>query len=272
MKLNRISVLSYFLFSNRNGVSFQELINYFFAPSYSLKAKAKIEKIEEDYLLNRIYIKGYTMPLFYPKSINVNSLYQVIVESLYPNNWHYYEIPQTSVNKNDIVVDCGAAEGLFSFLISQRCKKVYLIEPLPDFIRCLKKTFRTHDNVMILPVAISDIETIANISVNGISSNLIINGDGLDCKVTTLDKLFFELGIPVSYIKIDLEGYDYKAIKGAEKLIKKNKPKIAITTYHNLEHALQIQNYLKSIVPEYNILFKGIFQGTGSPVMLHAWI
>lgn len=65
---------------------------------------------------------------------------------------------------------------------------------------------------------------------------------------------------------------DFLALKGAKNLIRTNKPKIAITTYHNIKHESQIKNFLKKIVPEYNIISKGIFQETGSAVMLHAWI
>ena len=272
MSINRIKVAFYFFFGTKNGVTFKEFLNYFFAGSYSQKAAICIDKIEEGHENNTIYIKRCPKPIFYPKMFPINLLNQVIVETLYSDNWHYYEIPQTFVNKNDIVVDCGAAEGLFSLLVSPRCKKLYIIEPLPVFIKCLEETFETNDNVEILPLAISDIEANARLSINGISSNLVNEGNGIDVTVTTLDKLFYEKEIPITYIKIDLEGHDYKAIKGAEELIRKNKPKIAITTYHNPEHEQQIRIYLKSIVPEYNILSKGIYQNNGSFVMLHAWI
>ena len=78
--------------------------------------------------------------------------------------------------------------------------------------------------------------------------------------------------IPVSYLKIDLEGHDFDALVGAEKLIKQNKPKIAITTYHQIDHAKIISSFLKTIDPSYKILAKGIYQESDSPIMLHAWV
>lgn len=272
MTKTRMKVLKYWMFSNKNSVTFKELFSYFFAKSYSQKAMSCIDKIEKGSEMNKIYFKGQLKPLFYPKVMSIQSLKQVIVESFFIDNWHYYEIPQTSVYYDDVVVDCGAAEGLFSFLLSHRCKRLFIIEPLPDFIQCLNETFKTDKNIEILPLAISDLETTASILADGISSTLITNVNGIDVTVTTLDKLFFEKGIPISYIKIDLEGYDYKALLGAENLIRKNKPKIAVTTYHKFEHSEEIATYLKWLVPEYNILTKGIYQETGSPMMLHAWI
>jgi hypothetical protein len=90
--------------------------------------------------------------------------------------------------------------------------------------------------------------------------------------VTILDKLLFERDIPISYIKIDLEGFDLQALLGGQELIKRNRPKIAVTTYHDYRHAKQMEKYLKSIVPSYNIRIKGIFQVSGAPIMLHAWV
>jgi len=272
MTTARLKVLKYFLSGKRNGVGFFELLNFLFAGSYFRKANAMIENMTEGSVMNSISIKRIDTPLICPKIMTADTLRQVIVESMYPDNWHYYEIPQTAVTKDDVVADCGAAEGLFSLLIAHRCRKLFLIEPLPDFVNCLEKTFASFENTEILACAISDAETTATLSPNGISSSLHRDDHGINVTVRTLDQLFFEKGIPVSYIKMDLEGYDFLALKGAEKLIRRNKPKIAVTTYHHADHYSQISSLLKSLVPEYNILSKGIFQETGNPVMLHAWI
>jgi len=48
---------------------------------------------------------------------------------------------QTTVTEEDIVVDCGAAEGLFGFLVIDRCEKLLLIEPLPVFLQDNGKNF-----------------------------------------------------------------------------------------------------------------------------------
>ena len=271
MTPTRFKVVGQFLKGNKH-VSLAELCNYFFAPSYRSLASRFINDIQENGHHFLIYLKGFREPLYYPKDLNPHSLRQVIVECFNPKNWHYYEIPETRVNTDDIVVDCGAAEGLFAFIIRERCRKVYLIEPLFKFIESLELTFRNADNIEIIPYAISDTTYSTKIISNDISSSLSDEGDGEQVEVSTLDELFFQKEIPVSYLKLDLEGYDYKALLGARQLIQKNKPKIAITTYHDKDHASQIENFLKSIVPEYNILCKGIYQETGTPVMLHAWV
>jgi FkbM family methyltransferase len=272
MTKTRINVLKHWLLKNRNGVSFIQLLKFFFDKSYNSKSKAKIKYLvlKDDYYL--VYFNYFNNPLFFPQNFSLKSLEQVIVESFYPNNWHYYEILQTKVTKEDTVVDCGAAEGLFGFLVVDRCEKLYLVEPLPAFCKAMEKTFARNKNVKILPVALSNKEMKAQIFENDISSSLSSGNGGIEVNVTTLDKLFYEKGEKITYIKIDLEGNDYEALLGGENIIRKNKPKIVVTTYHKAQHTEEITAYLKYLVPEYSILTKGIYQETGSPIMLHAWI
>ncbi len=268
----RFNVVKHFLFHNRNNVSPKELFNFFFDISYAAKAKKVIDKIEREDEFYKVYFKKIAEPLYCPEDFPISSLERVIVESFYPSNWHYYEIPQTKVRPDDVVVDCGAAEGLFGLLVANRCKKLFLVEPLQKFNKCLEKTFSLKNNVELVPVGLSDKKGTARIIENDLSSALSNGEEGEEIEVATLDNLFYDKNIPVSYIKIDVEGEDFNTLKGAENLIKKNKPTIAVTTYHKYEHAEQISDYLKSIEPSYNILTKGIFQITGSPLMLHAWV
>jgi len=268
---NRLQVLKWWLKGNKNDVSLPELIRFFFASSYTSKADSLINRVEEDGSFWVIYFKSIKNPLYYPKEMSLTSLKQVIVETFYKDNWHYYQIEETKVKKNDIVVDCGAAEGLFSFIVAPVCKKVYLIEPMPKFVDGLKLTFRGYNNAEIIPCALSDRLGEAFMSEGGIASSLSDDKKGRRVNVETIDELFYKKGIPVSYIKGDLEGYDFKTLVGAKCTIEKYRPKIAFTTYHDIRHSKEIMSFIASINSDYKFKTKGIYQETGSPVMLHAW-
>ncbi len=268
----RLQILKHWLLGRKNGVGFPELIKAVIDKTCGPKALLKIRSIDETDEHIVVYFHDFDYPLYYPKSFDITSLYQVITESFYPDNWHYYEIEQTKVGSSDIAVDCGAAEGLFSLLVAKRCNKIYAIEPVPKFIESMNLTFAGFDNVEILPVALSDQGGEATITGSDISSVLGGSGNGTRVKVTTLDALFFDKNIPLSYIKVDLEGYDFTALKGASNIIKTHAPKIAITTYHKKEHAGLISDYLRDINPNYRIKTKGIEERFGMPVMLHAWV
>jgi FkbM family methyltransferase len=60
----------------------------------------------------------------------------------------------------------------------------------------------------------------------------------------------------ITFIKMDIEGAEVKALSGAEEIIKIQKPKLAISIYHNIEHLWAIPLYLKHIVPEYKIFLR----------------
>ncbi|MEW6006224.1 MAG: FkbM family methyltransferase [Stygiobacter sp.] len=216
MTKTRIKILNYWLSGNKNNVTFTELLHLFFDKSYHSKASELIKDIQKKDGYYLVYFKGFSNPLYYPYQFSIKSLEQVTVESFYPKNWHYYEIPQTKVTKGDVVVDCRAAEDLFSYIIANRCKQVYAIEPVKKFIDSLKLTFSKNNNVEIIEKAIADKNNKLFISNQGISSFLSKENIGDEVEVTTLDNLFFEQNIPISYIKMDLEGFDYLALQGGE--------------------------------------------------------
>lgn len=56
-----------------------------------------------------------------------------------------------------------------------------------------------------------------------------------------------------TFIKMDLEGAELRALKGAENIIKTKKPKLAICIYHSDEDMLEIMKYIHQLVPEYRL-------------------
>lgn len=60
----------------------------------------------------------------------------------------------------------------------------------------------------------------------------------------------------VTFIKYDLEGADIPALRGAEKTIKRCKPKLALSIYHNIEDLWEIPLLVKEMVPEYKLFVR----------------
>ena len=266
----RLRLTRYWLSGARNGVSLSELAKVVLALPVALRGRRHITSIEEIGDHRKIGLRTLDEPLYYPRQFSMPSLCVVIAELLEPAHWHYYEIEETRVKADDIVADCGAAEGLFSLIVAHRCRRVYAVEPNPRFVAAMQKTFQGVENVEIVPAALSDEEGEAHLIDSGAASSIDYSGAGIPLKVTTIDDLFRDT--PVTYIKADLEGYELKVLKGAESAIRTYGPKEAITTYHGRDHASAIEEYLKKINPGYRIKTKGIEPNFGAPVMLHAWI
>jgi len=67
-------------------------------------------------------------------------------------------------------------------------------------------------------------------------------------ETVTIDQTLVKLGLNrVDFIKMDIEGAELEALKGAERSIRKHRPKLAISLYHNVEDVDVIPRYLASL-------------------------
>ena len=259
---------------------FSDLLHKFFLTKCTKQAKSQILKIEDDDGYKRIHLRNIKPPLYWPQEIPLYNLYMVISESLYQDDWHYYEVPETQVKHGDVVLDCGAAEGLFSLATLARAQRTIIIEPSPVFIGSLNKTFHTAKNVRIIPCALSSRIGQGYLSSGSLNSVLndatqdTISEDAVIVDTTTIDQVVVDLGLTkVDYIKGDLESYELEVLKGAEQTIKKYRPKIAFTTYHNGNKWKDMRDFVLSIVPGYAWRVKGLsyLDKSPKPVMIHLW-
>lgn len=60
----------------------------------------------------------------------------------------------------------------------------------------------------------------------------------------------------VSFIKMDIEGAEMEALKGAAELIRRRRPDLAICTYHSISDLFEIPLYIHSLVPEYRLYLR----------------
>jgi len=60
----------------------------------------------------------------------------------------------------------------------------------------------------------------------------------------------------VTFVKMDIEGFEWKALHGAENTIRTRKPILAVCVYHRASHLWEIPLYLKSLLPEYRIYMR----------------
>ena len=57
----------------------------------------------------------------------------------------------------------------------------------------------------------------------------------------------------ITFIKMDIEGAELKALMGAKQIIKEQKPKLAVCLYHKLKDFWEIPMYIKSVMPSYKL-------------------
>lgn len=91
--------------------------------------------------------------------------------------------------------------------------------------------------------------TFGRAGIDGSGSHIMENGSE-QIEVNTLDSI---VGEKVSFIKLDVEGTELNALKGGRKIIKRDKPKMAICLYHRPEDIWEIPRFVKDLVPEYHM-------------------
>jgi FkbM family methyltransferase len=74
----------------------------------------------------------------------------------------------------------------------------------------------------------------------------------VEVPVTSIDEYFADK-TPPTFIKLDIEGAEIEALKGASKTIRKYRPKLAICVYHKPDDLWKIPLLIKSINPDYKL-------------------
>ena len=60
----------------------------------------------------------------------------------------------------------------------------------------------------------------------------------------------------VDYIKFDIEGSEYDAIKGAQNTLRKYHPVLAVSVYHKPDDLIELVSLICEICPGYNLAFR----------------
>ena len=141
-------------------------------------------------------------------------------------------------DKSFNIVDVGAQSGLYTLFSKYLPNSTfYAFEPFPDSFRLLNDNIKLNEitNVKTFELGLSNEKKETSFSVcvshNGLhtisDTPLRFTADDtktISINVDTIDNLFYEKDIPVHFIKIDTEGWEYFVLQGAIKTIQKYKP------------------------------------------------
>jgi FkbM family methyltransferase len=276
--LFRLNLLSGYTLGKRDfDFSMIDLIKGLLKLPCTILSPRVITKIVESDEYMVVHLSATSLPLYWPKKLPIYHLYMVITEAFYQQDWHHYEVRETQISLEDVVLDCGAAEGLFSLRAVDRASRLVLFEPSPMFASSLSMTFAGVSKVTIVPAALSDAPGKAFMNNDSIASRIVSyeqNTEGTAVEMTTIDKWVTEKNVKVDFIKGDLEGYEMDVLRGAAETIRKYKPKIALTTYHPGNDWKEMLAFCRSLSPRYRYRLKGfscLEKGLNRPVMIHLW-
>lgn len=212
-------------------------------------------------------------------------IYNTIINSRLEMNRYPIEICNSSINqyfdnKNinyyynlDNYVDLGAYVGdtieKYITLSSGVFNKIYAFEPnknnyqaMIQRIQRIKNEWHLKDEQFILENAgidqtssIKMFQDTNKIKENGFSAQFINDTEDGICIPTFCINDFFK-NKQISFLKADIESYETKMLKGAEKVIRRDNPALAICAYHTAKDIFTIPLLIKEIEKEYNFNLK----------------
>jgi len=145
------------------------------------------------------------------------------------------------------LIDCGAYNGDTVAILSQSgysFDAIVAFEPDPaNFIR-LAERVRAHGPAFCFPCGVSDsIGQVRFQSGDGMGSRESEDGN-VTIQCVSIDEALG--GFKPTHIKMDIEGAEIDALRGARRTIEGSRPSLAIATYHQPDHMWEIPRLIDS--------------------------
>ncbi len=165
----------------------------------------------------------------------------------YSTNGTYFN-ELTKVRRGGAFLDCGSYDGSSAIeymkFADEECL-VYAFEPDKENYQNLTNRVKDRPNVICLNKGCYSSDGTLSFASNGdMSSSLHESGTDI-VEVTTIDSIVGEE--KVAFIKMDIEGAELEALKGARNVIRQNMPVLAISAYHRQEDLITLLPYISNL-------------------------
>lgn len=196
-------------------------LNYDWYVNYDSRREYPIKKDKD----GRYYVEYNSHRMYFKKSWTQKQIVQYL-NSLIPEqdirSPHAYFCNDKKDHYN-VVIDAGVAEGMFSLDIIDCADKIYLVECDEEWIEALHKTFEPYkDKVIIVEKYLSDNGGEKTISLSEIMKD--------ECEI--------------DLVKMDIEGFELRALKGAEDMISKIKEYL-VCVYHYQDELQDVTDFFE---------------------------
>jgi hypothetical protein len=190
--------------------------------------KWKVEVfMDEEYHLP--YVLHHEKRLYFPQNYDtkrIQGLYKTLVLEQDIQSPHRYVNSYQELT-GFTLLDIGAAEGIFTLDVIDYVQQAYLFECENAWIQALNATFAAwQDKITIVKKYINDVDNSESI---------------------TLDTFLQAKKKGKIFLKMDIEGYEQAALKGAQQTLSNSADiRCAICTYHKSNDAQEINNILSA--------------------------
>lgn len=173
------------------------------------------------------------------------------------------------LEEDEVFVDAGCCNCATDIDFRKRCpeyKEIIAFEPDPvQYANCMKIVQEQNiRDIQIYNMGLWDKEEELSFQMDESRGRVCEEGN-VKIQVNTLDHIV--QGKRVSFIKMDIEGAELRALKGCEYSIVQHRPKLAISIYHKPEDIVEILYYIHEIVPNYKFYIRHHAYGASETVL-----
>lgn len=179
----------------------------------------------------------------------------------------FYPTDLFTLGSGETYVDGGAYTGDTIELFIERTAgdfdRVIAFEPDPHNYARLAERFAGEKRVVPKNLGLFSRQTVLKFSSSEERASGIAEDGDLSVPVTSIDE---EIEGPVTFIKMNIEGAELEALKGARKTIQQWTPRLCISGYHRASHLWEVPLLMRELNPGYKLYLRqhdgGIIEST----------
>lgn len=246
---------------------------------FSLSSNITIEKSKLTEIINKKYptLKGYYNDIR-AKNSEIPYIKECLVDS---GKWYqqleipmisgYAFLPDNVKNsiKDKVFFDFGACYGHESLMFSELSKEVYTFEPMGHFSTVVEKVKKFNKtNINCVNKGVGKVEDkLTFFTPNGIASRSrpatkeeIKLGEHISqVEIVTIDNFVSQNKIEnVGLMKFDIEGMERPALESGLETIRKNKPVLLISVYHNYSDFYSTAEFIDKLNLGYKFMYRHV--------------
>lgn len=165
--------------------------------------------------------------------------------------------PGLEIRPGDIVLDCGGFVGDWAhWVLREGAARVVIFEPAAGQIECIRRNLAgplQDGRAVLVTKGVWDREeqlTLTHWDDNPAGHSVVDqrSSRGETVQLTTIDAAIRELGLTrVDAVKMDIEGAEVRALRGARETLNRFRPRLAVATEHTADRIQNNRNVIATI-------------------------
>ena len=182
----------------------------------------------------------------------------------------YFDAELIKFSGEDVFVDLGGYDGdtveKFIQYSEGKYRKIYLFEPDSNLLQAATVRLRDDINIEYIHAGAYSTDGELRFAASGRTNGSFSNNGELVIPVRKIDSVVVERP---TLIKMDIEGSETEALRGATNLLRTTRPKLAIAAYHFAKDLWHLVDVVREINPAYTFYLRH-YSETGLESVIYA--